>query len=155
MITKILPKIVNKPNKYIRNNIQRTTSIGCAILAGSSMSGWNSPLFEPTEMIIPGGLTFKEKFYYTIKGRLPKSVYERWINSSENYIPKPDDQIVVINKDGNCIGSIIEPPHAVGSTPTSSNYASCNQDISDNISDTISENFDDIDDIDDIDISTF
>lgn len=33
------------------------------------MSGWNTPKFEPTKMVIPGGLDFKEKAYFYWRGK--------------------------------------------------------------------------------------
>ena len=92
-----------------RSTLQKTNS-NLRLLAGSSMSNWSGPRFEPTEMVIPGGLDLKEKFYYALKGKFPKSVLERWIPSSK-YTPQEGDQVVTANISSRYIEDILDEPH--------------------------------------------
>lgn len=107
MIQKVLPRITNQP---IRSILKHNTS-GLKCLAGSSMSGWHGPSFQPVEMIIPGGLDFKEKAFFLLKGKLPKSVYERWMPNDGENVVGTGDQLVTIQKSGQYVGDIIENPH--------------------------------------------
>ena len=80
-------------------------------LAGSSMSGFNTPKYEAAERIIPGGLDFKEKAYYLLTGKMPQSVLDRWVPNNSDYIAGVDDQIVTVDISGRYVGGIIEGPH--------------------------------------------
>lgn len=115
MINKIMPRITT--NTICNRKILKTgTTATLLVLAGSSMSNWSGPRFVPTDMIIPGGLDFKEKAYFLLKGKLPKSVYERWVPVNNNYHIGENDQIVKINiAEGRYIGNIIENPHDIDS----------------------------------------
>lgn len=146
MIQKILPRITTRSILQKGNNNLKN-------LAGSSMSGWHGPHFEPTEMIIPGGLDFKEKAYFLLKGKLPKSVYERWFPNNDSYVGNEGDQIVTINKAGNYIGSIVENPHDY----TAPSNDSINTDMSDDIINNITHDVSGVETIsnDGDDISTF
>ena len=97
-------------NRSTLNN--NASKLGLMVLAGAGMSSFNTPNLEPTDMLIPGGLTIKEKAYYVLKGKLPKCVYERWVPYSKDSITQAGDQVVTINKGDGYIGSIITPPHA-------------------------------------------
>ena len=132
MIQKILPRITT------RSILQKGNNSKLMNLAGSSMSGWHGPHFEPTEMIIPGGLNFKEKAYFLLKGKLPKSVYERWFPNDDNYIGNEGDQIVTINKAGNYVGSIVESPHDYTITSNETPDTDISDDIINNITNDIS-----------------
>lgn len=114
MITKITPRLTSIAKQPVRANLQKTAVAGLALLAGSSMSGANTPHFEPTDMIIPGGLNFQEHAYYLITKKLPQSVVDRWVKVSAEHLPSAEDQVVKVNiGDGRYIGSIIESPHDV------------------------------------------
>ncbi len=107
MIQKVMPKIstiqpVRMQLKSVNSKLKN--------LAGSSMSGWNVPKFESTKMVIPGGLDFKEKAYFLLTGKMPKSVMERWVPNSNDYIPNTGDQIVTANISGRYVGGIIDTP---------------------------------------------
>ena len=121
MITKITSRLAPIAKQPVRANLQKTAITGLAILAGSSMSGWHDPIpryihKEPTEMIIPNGLTLKEKAYFVLKGELPPSVYDRLIPLDENYIPNNKDQVVTINiLDNGYMGKVVEAPHYINS----------------------------------------
>lgn len=108
MIQRIMPAVkgVARP---IRSTLKET-SLNLKVLAGSSMSGWHGPSFTPTDMIIPGGLTYPEKAYYLLRGKLPSSVYDRWVHRSADYVPQDGDEVVTINRADNYIGSIVEGP---------------------------------------------
>ena len=54
--------------------------------------------FEKANMIIPGGLDLKEKFYYKMTGKLPKSVQERWVEANGNVKISEGDQMVTVDK---------------------------------------------------------
>lgn len=129
MIQKVMPKLtVNRVPK--RALLQTASGLGLMSLAGSSMSGANPPIIcmKPTEMIIPEGLNFKEKAYYLLTNKLPKSVYKRWKPKTDEYVPKDGDQVVKINMDERLVGDIIEPPHDVDMT---SPYDAISKDIVD------------------------
>ena len=81
----------------IRKNL---TKIGSNLknLNGSSMSGGLPPHIYEVTMIIPGGLTLKEKAYYILSGKIPSSVYKRWYQQTENVLPKEGDQVVTMDK---------------------------------------------------------
>ena len=108
MIQKVMPRIsaVNPIRSALKPN-----NSGLKILAGSSMSGWNTPKFKPTEMVIPGGLDFKEKAYYLLTGKMPKSVLERWVPNSSDYIAGTGDQIVTADISGRYVGNLLDSPH--------------------------------------------
>ena len=108
MIQKVMPRI--SAVKPTRSALKPNNS-GLKILAGSSMSGWNTPKFEPTEMVIPGGLDFKEKAYYLLTGKMPKSVLERWVPNSSDYIAGTGDQIVTADISGRYVGNLLDSPH--------------------------------------------
>lgn len=121
MITKITSKLTPVVKQPVRANLQKAASVGLAVLAGSSMSGWHGPRYTTVEKIIPGGLDLKEKAYFLIKGKLPPSVYERWHTKGSDYIPQEGDQVVSVNMyDGEYarqyVGEIVEAPHAIGTT---------------------------------------
>lgn len=138
MITKIMPGLNNITKHPVRANLQKTTTLGLALLAGSSMSGWHGPHFEPTEMVIPGGLNFQEKAYYLLKGKLPQSVFERWTPKTDNYVSAQGDQVVTVNiGDGQYIGNIVEAPHDIGTVASTDNFIGAGQDISGDISEAI------------------
>ena len=99
----------------LRNN---SSMLSLMTLAGAGMTSFSSPKLEPTDMLIPGGLTLKEKAYFVLKGKLPKCVYERWVPYSKDAITNAGDQVVTINKGDGYIGSIISPPHAPGESFT-------------------------------------
>ena len=150
MITKINSGLVSVTKRPIRAYLQKTSILGLGVLAGSSMSGWHGPHFEPTEMVIPNGLTFQEKAYYLLKGKLPNSVYERWFARTDEYVASHNDQLVTINiGDGKYLGDIVEAPHDVGTTVVNDDAIGCGQDISDDIVSAISGNAGDIDSNDD------
>lgn len=119
MIAKIAPRLTSIAKQPVRANLQKTTVAGLAVLAGSSMSGANTPYFEPTDMIIPGGLNLREKAYYIITKEMPKSVVNRWFPQTDDYIVGQNDQIVTANiGDGRYVGSIITGPrNALGGEP--------------------------------------
>jgi len=157
MITKINPKlttIVKQPN---RKNLQKASIAGLAVLAGSSMSGWHGPTFTPTDMVIPGGLDLKEKAYYLLKGKLPKSVYERWFPQDNTYMPKDGDQVVTINiGDGQYIGSIIEGPHKIGEIASGDEFVGAGHDITKDVMEALPGGTDVVgDDVDDDGLSAF
>ena len=77
MITKVTVGLTPIAKQPIRAKLQRSSVLGLTVLAGSSMSNMNSAHFEPTDMIIPDGLSYNEKAYFLLKGKLPESVYER------------------------------------------------------------------------------
>lgn len=108
MIQKVMPKINTiRPNRiHLKSSNSHLKN-----LAGSSMSGWNTPKFEPVEKIIPGGLDFKEKAYFLLTGKMPKSVLERWLPKNSDYVPGVDDQVVTVNVSGKYVGGIVEGPH--------------------------------------------
>lgn len=110
MIQKISPTIKTPVRSSLKN-----FSSKLKVLSGSSMSGWNPPRFYDKEMVIPDGLTFSEKAYYLLKGKLPKSVYERWFPNDGTHALNPGDQLVTVQRtyDG-AVGSIVEPPHDIG-----------------------------------------
>ena len=110
MINKILPKI--NSSALLQRSKLKCNNSKLKNLAGSSLSGWNTPNFQPAEMIIPGGLDFKEKAYFALKGKLPKSVLERWVPMDGNVLHS-DDQVVTVNIADNYVGSIIDSPHSV------------------------------------------
>ena len=117
MITKITSKIAPIVKQPVRANLQKTAAVGLAVLAGSSMSGWHGPTSITVERIIPGGLDFKEKAYFLLKGKLPPSVYERWQSSNSDYIPQEGDQVVTVKMYGeNYSDEIVEAPHEIGTT---------------------------------------
>lgn len=105
MISKITTISSKLPNRV---NLQKKSNLTLQNLHGSSMSGGNGPVYS-VDMIIPEGLTFKEKAYYLLTGELSKSVKERWVEFSDKYAPRKGDQIVKVND-----GGIIEAPHDVG-----------------------------------------
>ena len=126
MIQKIMPKLATQklPNRAL---LQRSSIAGLALLAGSSMSGWHGPNLEPTEMVIPGGLGKAEKAYFLLKGKLPRSVYERWIPNDSNYVPQNGDQVVIVNMGGGYVGKIVQAPHDIATSGES--LETLNQDI--------------------------
>lgn len=141
MIQKVMPKIntiqpVRKQLKLVNSELRN--------LAGSSMSGWNTPKFEPTKMVIPGGLDFKEKAYFLLTGKMPKSVMERWVPNSEDYIPEAGDQIVTANISGRYVNGIVDAPQEYLFNENGESVIS-------DISDTGETSFD-LDDGDDFDI---
>lgn len=145
MITKINSGIATIAKRPIRANLQKASAIGLGILAGSSMSGWHGPHFEPTEMIIPDGLTFPEKAYYLLKGKLPHSVYERWFPQTDDYVPSQGDQVVTVDiVEGQYIGEIVKAPHKVKTFTNNDSTISHEQDISDDIANQSSRDFSDI-----------
>lgn len=113
MIQKVMPKMISsKP--IVRQNLQKTAAVGLALLAGSSMSNWSGPRFVDTNMIIPNGLTFKEKAYYLMTGKMPKSVHERWFEKTDDYMPHDGDQELTVGiADGQYIGNVSVGPHDV------------------------------------------
>ncbi len=148
MITKINPYLttIRRP---LRANLQKTSVLGLGVLAGSSMSGLHGPNFEPTEMIIPGGLDFKEQAYYLLKGKLPKSVVERWFPQSDNYTPAPEDQVVTVNIGNNqYIGDIVEAPHEIGTSAVNDPTIGNGEDISEDFVNAISGDMGDVDNSD-------
>lgn len=125
-------KVLATRNLYqpIRQTLtQKTSSI--KRLFGASMSNWSGPSLLPTEMVIPGGLSKKEKMYFLLKGKLPKSVYERWVPHTEDYCCQEGDQLVTVAKDDTYIGSILEKPH---------NFEVVAEDSREGIIESISEN---------------
>jgi len=115
MIQKIMPKIGT--HAHLNRQILKTGSLvaisGLAVLAGSSMSNWSEPHFEPTEMVIPGGLNLREKAYYLLKGKMPPSVYERWFPKANNYTPHEGDQTVTVNIADRYVGDIVKGPEGI------------------------------------------
>lgn len=112
MIQKISPaiRVIKKP---VRSLLKDTTG-KLKALPGSSMSGFNPPRFYETEMIIPGGLDFKEKAYYLLTGKMPKSVYERWIVNDGTHAVNTSDQLITVERTySGAVGDIIEPPHGI------------------------------------------
>lgn len=133
MIQKILPTINSNKFEFSRAILKGGKS-KLKNLAGSSMSNWNTPKFEPTEMIIPGGLDFKEKAFYLLTKKFPKSVTERWFPKSSDSIANNCDEIVTVNiADGKYIGNVLDEPHNYISDDSSS--------IIDDITGTDSPNF--------------
>ena len=110
MIQKIIPA-ANTANSVIRKNLVQTTS-KLKNLAGSSMSGWHPPMFKPTEMLIPGGLSTTEKASYFLTGKLPQSVMKRWVHV-EDAVPELGDQIVNVELADHYVGNILEAPHHI------------------------------------------
>ena len=108
MIQKVMPRI--SAVKPVRSTLKPVNS-RLKALAGSSMSGWNTPKFEPTEMVIPGGMDFKEKAYLLLTGKMPKSVLERWVPNSSDYIAGTGDQIVTADISGRYVGNLLDSPH--------------------------------------------
>ena len=97
-------------------------------------------------MVISGGLDLKEKAYFLLRGKLPESVYKRWVPQNNSYIPGEGDQVVTVDiGDGRYVGNIIEAPHKIGTIaePTET----LNTDISEDIVSSIGE--DSITDLDD------
>lgn len=110
MIQKVMPRIVAaKPP--VRSNLQKVAAAGVAVLAGSSMANMGNLNFKETEMIIPGGLNLEERFYLVIRGKLPQSVYDRWVPSSSDYSLKNGDEKVVVNIADRYVGNIVEAPY--------------------------------------------
>lgn len=105
---KILPEVktISRP---IRNQLKTSSSL--KVLAGSSMSGWHAPRFYETEMIIPGGMSLKEKAYFLLRGKIPSSVRERWVPAEDN-IAHEGDQLITVNMTSNgAVGGVVENPH--------------------------------------------
>lgn len=114
-------------------------------LSGSSMSGWDPPIFHDTEMVIPGGLTFPEKAFYLLKGKLPKSVYERWFPNDGEHVINAGDQLVTVQRTyEGYVGHIVEPPHDLSGAAIDAPDGGYANDISG--SDTIAGGSTDVDD---------
>ena len=114
MIQKISPAI--SITKVSARSILKSTDSKLKYLAGSSRSGYNPPTFHEVEMVIPGGLDFKEKAYYLLKGKLPNSVYERWFPNDGEHIVDSADQLVTVERTyRGLIGNIVEAPHGANS----------------------------------------
>lgn len=138
MITKISSRLTPNIKQPIRANLQKTAIAGLAVLAGSSMSGWNTPEFVATQKVIPGGLDLREKAYFLLKGKMPQSVIKRWETLTNDYTPKEGDQVVTVNiGDGIYIGKILEAPHKIGTTAEP--VETLNTDISENIISAVGE----------------
>ncbi len=108
MIQRIMPKI---STPVVNRSMLKNSSSKLKNLAGSSMQGGNPMHFEPVEMIIPGGLSYKEKAYFFIKGHMPKSVMERWVPNDGNHIAGDGDQLVTANMSGPYVNGILDNPH--------------------------------------------
>lgn len=96
--------------KTLRFNLQQKSS-NLKVLSGSSIHEQSLYISHPNDMVIPGGMDIKEKFYFNVTGKYPESVTERWVEVNENSIVNQGDQIVKIDKtiDGHTIG--ISKPH--------------------------------------------
>lgn len=83
------------------NRLTSTTSTVRSSLQKSSLlknldSGGHWEDFSH-KMIIPGGMTFKEKAYFNLTGNYPKSVMERWYEAgSETVKANIEDDVVQI-----------------------------------------------------------
>ena len=110
MVQKIMPKIVNQ-RTINRSNLKAATGGVLAVLAGSSMSGGNILPAITKDMIIPGGLSYKEKAYYLLTGEFSKSVKDRLEDFGEGYSIKEGDQIVNLTVRGEHIEFINSAPH--------------------------------------------
>ena len=108
MIQKVMSKSII-PKQSFRIALQES-SRKLKNLAGSSL-GEYTPNWVKTDMIIPGGLSYPEKFYYLLKGKLPPSVYERWQCLTDDFIPQPGDQVVTVNISGPYVGNLLNEPH--------------------------------------------
>lgn len=138
MITKITPRLTSIAKQPVRANLQKTAVAGLAVLAGSSMSDWSGGHIDEVQRIIPGGLDFLEYAYFKLRGKLPQSVYDRWVAPSQDYIPGSDDEVVTVKMQyDRYILSVVEPPHAIGTTPTHDDYVGCGQDISGDVTDAV------------------
>lgn len=108
MIQKIMPKI--STIQTVRSKLKPANS-KLKILAGSGMSGGYPPNYKPTEMIIPGGLDFKEKAYFLLTGKMPQSVMNRWVPNNGENILNDGDQLITANISGRYVGGIVDTPH--------------------------------------------
>ncbi len=114
MITKITPRLTSIAKQPVRANLQKTAVAGLAVLAGCSMSGSDVPYYKATDMIIPGGLSFKERAYYILTKELPKSVHERWFPQTDDYIAGQNDQVVTADiGNGRYNGRILKGPRDI------------------------------------------
>ena len=113
MITKVMPKLSPIVKQPIRANLQKASTVGLLFLAGSSMSGLGVD-HSTIDYIIPGGLDFKEKAYFLLKGKMPPSVKERWFASNSDYVPQKSDQVVSVHTYNGNLGEPTELPCEIG-----------------------------------------